>query len=385
MNNETTPPFVAVISLTLPGLGEQFSANVTLLPQDMIPANGRAKPLQECTLADLQAFASQLEAEVWETYQEIKLVEMASDDQFQLDITIHDAEGDPIAPDGEWLNTVVVSLTRPAATNADTAVPDQSEGKTAIEEVSVEEEARETEVVEETVAAEAEVARPSAPETPTPEAEEEFGEPQIIVAETESVHEETEAAEKTAVADMPAIAPSRARVRIAGKRRPIGDATWTAVDIFIEEPALRASQAHALSSLNREVAGVLIGPRPEKQPDGRYIVHIHDTIIAKYTVMHGASVTYTPESWRYMNDVLRERYPDDTAVMVGWYHTHPGFGIFLSGMDLFIHQNFFTQIWHVAFVLDPRAHTSGFFCWNRQQTEVKPMDFPWPAWAAGSW
>ncbi|HUM70382.1 MAG TPA: hypothetical protein PLK31_16230, partial [Chloroflexota bacterium] len=121
------------------------------------------------------------------------------------------------------------------------------------------------------------------------------------------------------------------------------------------------------------------------QPDGRYIVHIHDTIIAKYTVMNGASVTYTPESWRYMNDVLHERYPDDTAVMVGWYHTHPGFGIFLSGMDLFIHQNFFTQIWHVAFVLDPRAHTSGFFCWNRHLTEVKPVDFPWPAWAAGSW
>ncbi|NJN54623.1 MAG: hypothetical protein HC804_07615 [Anaerolineae bacterium] len=101
-----------------------------------------------------------------------------------------------------------------------------------------------------------------------------------------SVHEETEAEEHTAVTDTPAIAPSRARVRIAGKRRPIGDTTWTAVDIFMEEPALRASQAHALSSLNREVAGVLVGPRPEKQPDGRYVVHIHDTIIAKHTVMH---------------------------------------------------------------------------------------------------
>src|SRR5690606_38739764 len=132
---------------------------------------------------------------------------------------------------------------------------------------------------------------------------------------------------------LPSIAPSRARVRIAGERRPVGDPTWAAVDIFIEEPALRASQAHALSSMNREVAGVLVGPRPEKQPDGRYVVHIHDTIIAKHTVMHGASVTYTPESWRYMNDVLHERYPDETAVMVGWYHTHPGFGIFLSGMD----------------------------------------------------
>ena len=71
--------------------------------------------------------------------------------------------------------------------------------------------------------------------------------------------------------------------------------------------------------------------------------------------------------------------------MVGWYHTHPGVGIFLSGMDLFIHQNFFTQMWHVAYVLDPRARTSGFFCWNRQKTKVNRYDFAWPEWAAGSW
>jgi proteasome lid subunit RPN8/RPN11 len=208
-------------------------------------------------------------------------------------------------------------------------------------------------------------------------------EPQIAISEPEMVYEEREA---LAMDDQsPRIMPSRARVRVAGQRLPLGDPSWTAVDILIEEPAFRAAQAHALSSLSREVAGVLIGPPPEKQPDGRYVVHIFDTIIAKHTVMKGASVTYTPESWRYMNDRLHEKYPDGTAVMVGWYHTHPGFGIFLSGMDQFIHQNFFTQIWHVAQVLDPVARTSGFFCWNRQKNNVNRMDFPWPDWAAGSW
>jgi proteasome lid subunit RPN8/RPN11 len=133
------------------------------------------------------------------------------------------------------------------------------------------------------------------------------------------------------------------------------------------------------------VAGFLIGPQPEKQPDGRYIVHISDIIIAKHTKMQGASVTYTPESWRYVTDKLAEMYPDETAVIVGWYHTHPGFGIFLSGMDQFIHRNFFIQSWHVALVLDPNARRSGFFCWDREQTKVDHYDFPWPSWAAGSW
>ena len=130
---------------------------------------------------------------------------------------------------------------------------------------------------------------------------------------------------------------------------------------------------------------MLIGPRPEKQPDGRYVVHITDVIIARHTRMMGASVTYTPESWRYVTDTLHEKYPNEEAVIVGWYHTHPGFGIFLSGMDLFIHQNFFTQKWHVALVLDPRACRMGFFSWDRRQSEVKPYQFPWPDWAPESW
>ena len=157
----------------------------------------------------------------------------------------------------------------------------------------------------------------------------------------------TETTEVTAPAPPPVpevTAPPK--IRIAGLRRPPGHTTPSAVDILINETAFRDAQAHALTSLDREVAGVLVGPRPEKQPDGRYVVHITDIIIAMHTRMHGASVTYTPESWRYIHDKLAERYPDEEAVIVGWYHTHPGFGIFLSGMDLFIHQNFFTQLRH---------------------------------------
>jgi proteasome lid subunit RPN8/RPN11 len=205
-------------------------------------------------------------------------------------------------------------------------------------------------------------------------------EPDVTVAEAEPVFKERDAVTETAPPP-----DSDSKIRILGKRRPLNHPTWTAADILMNEPAFRDAQAHALSSLNREVAGFLIGPQPEKQPDGRYLVHISDIIIAKHTKMQGASVTYTPESWRYVTDRLAEMYPDETAVIVGWYHTHPGFGIFLSGMDQFIHRNFFIQSWHVALVLDPIARRSGFFCWDRPQTKVDHYDFPWPNWAAGAW
>ena len=49
---------------------------------------------------------------------------------------------------------------------------------------------------------------------------------------------------------------------------------------------------------------------------------------------------------------------------MGWYHTHPSFGIFLSHHDLFIHHHFFAQPLQVAYVVDPIQQTRGFFQWR---------------------
>ena len=393
MTDTTKTHYVAIIQISLPAHETDVSANIKLTPNELVAIDGNHKTLHECTLAELQTFADNMEAEIWETYGDIKLAELAKDDSIEMAMDVVDAAGEPVAPSREWLAKMVVETA--VATSASLSLESESEPVDAdtneaviaqIDEADAAEESDEP--VEEPIVDEAEVT-PVDKDDETAQAEEPKAEPEleidnIVVSEPEPVHEEREATPEPEKRQT-IIAPSQARVRIAGRHLPLGDPTPAAVDITIEEPALRASQAHALSSLNREVAGVLVGPRPEKQPDGRYRVHILDTIIAKHTVMHGASVTYTPESWRYMTDKLHERYPDETAVIVGWYHTHPGFGIFLSGMDLFIHQNFFTQIWHVAFVLDPRAQTSGFFSWDRQKTQVSRHNFGWPDWAAGSW
>ncbi len=384
MNQDETT-YSALITITLPDSANKATANITLTPPDTVEANGRILHLRDCTLADLQAFADQLEAEVWLTYQEIKLVDLA--EQAEIEVTVLDDGGQPMIPLQNWPKQKVI------LPQLEEEVVEEGVAVDEAETVVTPEPPAEEQPVEEQPAAEPEPEPPVMAEIGLDTAATMDDDLLVTVYEAEPVFPELEVSEEDLVAQAaeprafptPDIAPSEARVRIAGKRLPIGDLTWTAVDILIDEPAYRAAQAHALGSLNREVAGVLIGPRPEKQPDGRYVVHVIDTIIAKHTVMHGASVTYTPESWRYLNDKLAERYPDETAVMVGWYHTHPGFGIFLSGMDLFIHQNFFTQIWHTALVLDPIGKRSGFFCWDRQKTRVSPIDFAWPSWAASSW
>ncbi len=382
--------YAALITISMPGTGESAEVTVVLTPPDNVDVDGETKPLSECTLSDLQAFANELEKDAWDAYEAISLLELDEHDDVSIEVTVVDRKGEPHSLASSWRKQAIII---PTASKTDEVeeIPVQAEIEAPEEEVVVTAEIAadaleaEPEDSTESDAAEEESKAALIKAEETEEAEEpESQEPEVVVSESEPVYAEPEESAGPSPDDV-IIAPSKARVRIAGRRLPPGTHTWMAADVLIDEPPLRAAQAHALSSPRREVAGVLIGPPPEKQPDGRYVVHIMDTIIAKYTVMQGASVTYTPESWRYMNDKLRERYPDETAVMVGWYHTHPGFGIFLSGMDQFIHQNFFTQIWHVALVLDPHAKISGFFCWDRQKTRVSPMDFEWPNWASQSW
>ncbi len=59
----------------------------------------------------------------------------------------------------------------------------------------------------------------------------------------------------------------------------------------------------------------------------------------------------------------RASYPDKKTV--GWYHSHPGLGVFLSGHDLFIQRGFFgDQLWYIALVVDPISKEQGVFAWD---------------------
>lgn len=346
--------YSAILTLSPPS-DTPVAVHVTLWPTDSIEVDGTAKPLGDCTLQELQCYAEELEEAVAETYQNITIRDLLVQPEFGVAV-------DATAED--WLDHVVQLV---AAGDAE-GVTDPIAEAVAASEVS---------------ATSADVPD-SVRDAPEPDYElvpvEELPIPEIQIAEPEPVFEER-------VADEPVqanIDPSP-EIRTAGILDGSNYPARNAVAIWFDEAPLRLMQGHARSSLRREVAGVMIGPRPEKQPDGRYMVHVTDMIIAKHTKMSGASVTYTPESWRYMNDQLREMYPDGDHVIVGWYHTHPGFGIFLSNMDLFIHTNFFTQKWHIAYVLDPVGLRSGFFSWDKRHSEVIPYGFSWPEWMNGSW
>jgi proteasome lid subunit RPN8/RPN11 len=80
-----------------------------------------------------------------------------------------------------------------------------------------------------------------------------------------------------------------------------------------------------------------------------------------------SSLTFTHETWNDINTRRKEEHPDKK--IVGWFHTHPGHGIFLSRYDLFIHQNFFPGKDQIAVVFDPLRTRYGFFVWEADQVK----------------
>jgi len=132
--------------------------------------------------------------------------------------------------------------------------------------------------------------------------------------------------------------------------------------IFLDLGPADRIERHALSDTSVELGGILLGKECVDPTTGEHFAWITRAIEAKHYDNTRASFTYTHDSWE---EITRERerlHPD--LDIVGWYHTHPDFGIFLSHHDLFLHQNFFPQPLQVAYVVDPIQGSRGFFRWS---------------------
>ncbi|MCW8132551.1 MAG: Mov34/MPN/PAD-1 family protein [Planctomycetota bacterium] len=130
--------------------------------------------------------------------------------------------------------------------------------------------------------------------------------------------------------------------------------------VFINEKAYQTMKTHAGTTNEVEICGVLIG-EVKRDAQGAFLV-INGTIEGKNANNHGAQVTFTHQTWEYINSIKDKEYANQR--IVGWYHTHPGFGVFLSKMDMFIQENFFHHPFQVAIVIETKKHEEGCFVWR---------------------
>src|SRR5262244_3962441 len=133
------------------------------------------------------------------------------------------------------------------------------------------------------------------------------------------------------------------------------------LEVAIDSEVVRAIRQHARSCCKTEVCGVLIGQDRDRR------VQIAACIEGENAEGAGAHVTFTQDTWEHIYKIKDEKYPDER--IVGWYHSHPGFGNFLSEHDTFIHRNFFSAPLQVAWVYDPHNDEEGCFGWSGQRLE----------------
>jgi proteasome lid subunit RPN8/RPN11 len=131
--------------------------------------------------------------------------------------------------------------------------------------------------------------------------------------------------------------------------------------LVVDSEVVRQIRQHARSSSKTEVCGVLIGQ------DRNHRIEVAACIEGQNAEEAGAHVTFTQDTWEHIYAIKDQKYPEER--IVGWYHSHPGFGVFLSDHDTFIHRNFFSSPGQVAWVFDPHSDEEGCFGWAGDRIE----------------
>ena len=129
--------------------------------------------------------------------------------------------------------------------------------------------------------------------------------------------------------------------------------------IYIHQNVYKEIQKFTEDKTKNESGGVLVGNVIEEL--GKTNIIIRAFVEAKHSEGTPTTLTFTHESWEYIHGQIDKHYPK--LSIVGWIHTHPDFGIFLSEYDKFIQNNFFDEDNQVAYVVDPIRKEEGFYFW----------------------
>ncbi len=130
--------------------------------------------------------------------------------------------------------------------------------------------------------------------------------------------------------------------------------------VFVERKALESLYDFLRHDTSREHGGVLVG-KPYFDPTRkRLFTVITATIPALHTEGNPVHLQFTSQSWEYISGLIFEEFPNQ--VIVGWHHSHPGLGVFMSSTDRATQRAFFNNEWNVAIVVDPVRQDTGWFC-----------------------
>lgn len=142
--------------------------------------------------------------------------------------------------------------------------------------------------------------------------------------------------------------------------------------VLIRRSVVHDMYKHAATEMYHEVGGYLLGFPAIDIWNGVEVTFIDRAIRAIYdsTPTH---ITLDPTSFREI-DLVREK--EDT-ILVGYYHSHPGLSVFMSGTDIANFESYHPEPYQVSIVIDPSRASDislenlrdwlGFFVWDENK------------------
>lgn len=142
--------------------------------------------------------------------------------------------------------------------------------------------------------------------------------------------------------------------------------------VYILQEARTRLIRHLETNLSIEQGGILFGNVYNDSHHGIY-TEITAAVAAPDTVGSSAHLEFTPDSWQRIMDYAKDAHPQEN--IVGWYHSHPNLGVFMSGTDMRTQTAFFNHPWCVSIVCDPVKKEIGYFLGKQAQRVRDPVVF----------
>lgn len=119
--------------------------------------------------------------------------------------------------------------------------------------------------------------------------------------------------------------------------------------VLIKRSVKRKIQDHLVQK-KIEMGGLLIGQifLLDDENSKYYVSVITNSVESVINVATSVSLTLGPEVWTSAKNSL-----SSGLNIIGWYHSHPGFGAFFSSTDKKTQKGFFRQPFQIGLVMDP--------------------------------
>jgi len=127
-------------------------------------------------------------------------------------------------------------------------------------------------------------------------------------------------------------------------------------EVYMYLETLEEIVRHCKAQLPYEAIGFLAGDNYKWS--GRGWISVNGFICGK-TRATEVRVEFDEGAMGDIVTALRQHYPGQ--ILVGWYHSHPGYGCFLSPTDIETQRSCFREPYHVALVIDPVQELYEFF------------------------